>query len=780
MINEKTLEARLHSVLENVFPTFRDMNVIHQQSFSIKFGHHAVKVDLKDPSTYPNRAIFDMLLTCAGKNVMLVELKNEELQLDEEDVKQGLSYTRLIEQMPPLVLISNGHDNLFYDTYSAQKLDVKEVDFAFIEARIRQSFELATSEFRNTVELLLNKEPELVGKVIRKISQSNLDIQCGDIYDLDNPICKEFQIGRRLVHRMGKAVEKKGEVIGLLGQAFSGKTCILYQFFRNYGFQKNKYVLYVDFKEASFSLFQHLANEFAKETKGTVSKEKIREWLISMTEINKQTRFILLVDNLKKNVANEVFNEFSELIEMFRGTRHSIIYSVDEWGYGQLKKSPDRNYRSLLGKLTKIFRIKDLNEKEYERVNKQLYKNVNAIIQHGGKFCSDYRKVRILRRIALSVPRTSSPIEGGYQKIQSVANLKLVTTIAANPIFTEEIHLVYSQLAAAFVIDKNVRKKNPDLKFAAISNHAISKFSLEKIVGNEYDSIIKTDLVVETDIALGKKAVLPKLDELITVNAIDYIFSIIKSKFDKEEDADKIYRTFIDFCSPYPSGDIVAHGVLEKVGQLDVDLFNHFLSSMLEEPPVDEAVKKGTQVMVLLPGRDKPMRLEFGSDMPDCVLIAEHFPYMVLANLLSRPMLGETATEETGYEAYLEVFYRVASVPQMICRIGKDFAGFKVQPIPEVGTFLALENGIIDIATHSMYSVFLRQPQLIEALLQKGKEELNYHLLWRILTVASAAQTIVDEDISRRARSIVGQVKKIFFEKITETIGIDNPSDLVG
>ena len=48
--NEATLEAKIDRVLTSVFPTFKEVNVKHQESFSINFGHHDVKVDLKEPS----------------------------------------------------------------------------------------------------------------------------------------------------------------------------------------------------------------------------------------------------------------------------------------------------------------------------------------------------------------------------------------------------------------------------------------------------------------------------------------------------------------------------------------------------------------------------------------------------------------------------------------------------------------------------------------------------------------------------------------------------------
>ncbi|OKS86110.1 AAA family ATPase [Mucilaginibacter polytrichastri] len=399
-MNEATLEARLHGVLETLFPTFRQMKVVHQGSFSIHFGHRAVKVDLKDPSNYPKRAIFDMLLTCEDLNIMLVELKTEGHTITPEDIEQGLSYGRLIHPMPPLVLLSNGTDNFLFDTYTKKPIDQTVIDLDFIKKRIDLNFGLKTRDFASVVNFLLNREPELVGKVFRGISKKNFERQMGGLGELNKAIAPTFQIKRRLVRRLYRQTLTQPGLFGLIGPAFSGKTCILYQFFRNYGYQKDMYVLYIDLKDWNYSLFQQLANAFQKETKGSVSTAQIKDWIMDLLNNEDDTRLVILLDNLQRDVKDNLTNEILELVDLFEGSKHSIIYTLDEKKYADLTLIEDRNYKNIIGHLTKRFYVTELNNKEYTWVNQYMYKAVKVIISGGGQLTAEYRELRILRKLA--------------------------------------------------------------------------------------------------------------------------------------------------------------------------------------------------------------------------------------------------------------------------------------------------------------------------------------------------------------------------------------------
>jgi hypothetical protein len=143
-----------------------------------------------------------MLLKSGDLNVILVELKRKGHAIVDEDIEQGLSYARLIDKMPPIVLISNGIDNQLYDTYTKEKLDVKSIDLAYIQQKIDINFKIQAREFSNVVNFLFNREPELIGKIFRGISQKNFSRLTGTIGELNKPICEDFQIKRTVTHRL--------------------------------------------------------------------------------------------------------------------------------------------------------------------------------------------------------------------------------------------------------------------------------------------------------------------------------------------------------------------------------------------------------------------------------------------------------------------------------------------------------------------------------------------------------------------------------------------------
>src|SRR5688572_25092336 len=57
-----------------------------------------------------------------GKNLFILELKREGSTLTDDDRDQGISYARLLDDMDPLVLLTNGQESRFYDTFTREEV----------------------------------------------------------------------------------------------------------------------------------------------------------------------------------------------------------------------------------------------------------------------------------------------------------------------------------------------------------------------------------------------------------------------------------------------------------------------------------------------------------------------------------------------------------------------------------------------------------------------------------------------------------------------------------
>lgn len=93
-----------------------------EKSFYLKLGRSAVKVGSKKRKKEMGGRLDILVRNAEGDNLFVIELKAEDKKLTEEDAKQGISYARLLDQIAPFVLVSNGRESYIYDTITQKPL----------------------------------------------------------------------------------------------------------------------------------------------------------------------------------------------------------------------------------------------------------------------------------------------------------------------------------------------------------------------------------------------------------------------------------------------------------------------------------------------------------------------------------------------------------------------------------------------------------------------------------------------------------------------------------
>lgn len=84
-----------------------------EKSFSIRLG--------KSKHTITGRS--DILCKRNGKNLFIIELKNDSISINQEDIDQGISYARLlIDNIAPFTIVTNGKTTKIFDSISRKEL----------------------------------------------------------------------------------------------------------------------------------------------------------------------------------------------------------------------------------------------------------------------------------------------------------------------------------------------------------------------------------------------------------------------------------------------------------------------------------------------------------------------------------------------------------------------------------------------------------------------------------------------------------------------------------
>jgi hypothetical protein len=753
-INEATLEARIHKVLDITFPTFRQLNIEHQNHFSVRLGHHDVTVDHDPATTKPVQGKLDILLKSGAQNLILLELKKEGAALTPKDMEQGLSYARLLHQMPPLVLISNGHANEFYNTYTAERLLNDRIDMPFIQQMVDNSFAIAMNDFRHAVNVLINKEPELFSQVVTRISKNRLEQYSGPVNDLFKPICPEFQIQRNIVQEIYNAFEAGENLIGLIGAAFSGKTNVLYQFYTTYSQKCRHYLFFLDALDAQYPILQQLATQFSRETKVSINKDKIREWLNNSLQNDTETRFFLLIDNFNKDLSEETKAEVYELIDMFSGSQNGILYTIDEFSYKEIAVVSGRPYDTVIGSKSKLFLLNELNIIEFERAMHGLIKAANIVIQLGGQYATEYRLPRILRQLAAIYKQVDFKENQG-SKIQPIPDLEFLRLFSNNNIYSQKTQDLHKVMAGAFVLDAGLRDQSPQLNIAAMTTGAISTYTMENSFRKEFIKLIRKGFVITRTYQTGMRIMIPKLPELLAFHSIGVIFHLIKDQLKKEAGSSKIYDILIKYTRFVPYGDIIATDVLHKISAIDAPLFSTLVTMLINHPPLNDKINPGATVM-LFEENIGPIVMEVPEDPDDENSSIDSFEWSVLSQVAGYPMelLNDDKHHPRAFNFYL--LNTLGSYNDFIPRY--DFHSLGKQPdcgfhhIEGQGRYVCEKSGIVEPIVQAIQKFFFKIGDDFDYLSERAFEEKNTFLLWRIYLAIQDMETLVESDLASRAR----------------------------
>lgn len=192
---------------------FDGSDLSFEDSFSIRLGKRKYA-----------RGKSDILCKRHGKNLFVIELKNDTLPINQDDIDQGISYARLLDDIAPFTIVSNGRITRVFDSITKKELSGKISD--------RDTYSLGTEEEVNIRYEALKSFVSMSPENLKVFCESQVRDRMGSIVgNIDSPYSKFieelFVMRDDLQTAFGKFRDSGHSVFGLVGQAGVGKTSAL-------------------------------------------------------------------------------------------------------------------------------------------------------------------------------------------------------------------------------------------------------------------------------------------------------------------------------------------------------------------------------------------------------------------------------------------------------------------------------------------------------------------------------------------------------------------------
>jgi len=738
--NEAEFQAGLVARIRAALPLL-PANIKLERYLRLRLGHRALTIDgtVVEPGVIHGR--YDVNVLLEDTPLVLAELKAPKEDVTEDDVGQALSYARNHQPMVPLVLVTNGKKHILRQSFDGKELDPSIMGAEQLKGALRAASALAAGAVEQAIRTLLGASGKVWRGLVSAWTQETVTALTGEIRDFARPIPRGFSIPRWAVKEIEGHLAAGARVVVLHGPPLSGVTNALAQYAQG---DETGTTLFVEARSAP-EILQFIANRLTRELAFPVSKDDLRGWLNArrgMLDLR------LAVDGLPREGVEE-------LVEFANAGLIRLVFGLSTAEYRKVSSVEGRREQSLLGRSAAGIELRPLSDEEFLEACDVLYRSLGTGFYRGAEHVSDLRHPRRLRVLASTLPAAPAVKDGARETVHLLPPIpgpqalrEFSRALASDP----ELRFGLQKLAAAFLADAEQHVRDPDWLAATWGRPSVDPNRLEAELGQARVGRL-CDLGflswVETP-GLGPR-LLVRVEELLADSVADIWAAGLANVADETALTAEVER-FLRLTLVVPAGEVAfALAIGLAAMQSGSNILGTVVPFLVAKRPTASAIPKGARGYLL--AKDVRISIEFGKGTTETA-IGGLDAWVVLSHLASWNMGadGQDATvnaliiAELGAAPYL-IFY-----PRPI--ESKLATGFHFHDFEGVGPVLCLNTGIVEPLVQAMLNHASQFPDEFVLLAKHAVKERAFHLAWRLLTVASVASSLVDEDAAAAAQTV--------------------------
>jgi len=590
---ESDLEAEIHHALRIAFPWIAASDLKHQTKFSIQLGRAVIRIDGKKSYRSDGRA--DVLVEVKGTPLAVMELKRRGNPLTPADAKQGISYARVLEHMPPLVVVTNGKDVRLLETYSGRDwtpVGDLEAEFAkLIDAASRA----AGVDIKQAIEVFLGTSADIWVSAVRQSSARLVSELSGPWGNPLLPFVPDFLIPREATREVLASLRDGARAVIVKGAPLIGKSSVL----RELVLATEKSAAFaVFFVEAdAHGIFQRLANLLASALAWPVSPDDVRAWLrrLSKTE---GAAIVLAIDG-PAPANSDIRKDMDELLSGSYGANVRIVISMDDTVVSRYTTTSSGRQATPIGRAAAEVEVLPLSDLEFKDALRILESHRIGFI-HGAMAAIELRSPSMLRAIAAGVADDPSHREGnGFATFPPLLGLSLIG-YARSRFNDVDLRRKLRQTAKAVLKDTEASGRSPGLALESVGVFVVRNQALEKFLNRlDIESLLTSGILKPGVDAAGESTLYVRLSEVLASELSRLIAEELPKRIKKS--IPKAAAWLAETAAALPLGDIIAaQAVFEAATTGAVSL--NFINALVNTPPRDEKISPGVYG-INIPGR---------------------------------------------------------------------------------------------------------------------------------------------------------------------------------
>lgn len=654
---EADLEAEIRGALRRAFPWIPAADLKHQTKFSFQLGHAVIRVDGKKAYRAEGRA--DIVIEARGVPLAVMELKRRGIPLTADDAKQGLSYARVLQQMPPLVVVTNGDDTRLYETHSGQEWKhTGDLDAEFAKL-IEAASRAAAVDIKQAVEVLLGTSADIWVSAVRQATTLLVKELCGPWGNPLLPFVTDFLIPREATQDALESLRAGTRVAIIKGAPLAGKSSVLREL--AIATEKSTDFALLFIEADGHSIFQRLANLLASTLAWPVSPDEVRAWLRRLSKAQGPA-IVLAIDGPSPG-NSDIRKDMDELCSGSYGKNVRVVMSMDDTVVPKYTTTPDGRKLTAIGRAATELEVGPLSDAEFESAVRLLWKHRIRFIT-GATAAAELRAPAILRAIAGPVADHPRHAQGnGIATLPPMLGLDLIV-YARRRFKDPDLHRKLREVAKAVLRDSGDPGLPHTLRLESVGLFVVRNQTLEKILNRgDMDSLVSSGILKPAVDSSGEAILYIRLSELLASELSRLLADELGKRIPKG--VQKAAAWLVEKAGALPLGDIVAaQAVFEAAATGIVTL--SFINALVNTPPSEEKIRPGEYAMHI-PGRGL-RRLHFQEDgslvwiengertviQPEPgegfgSLIADMSAWLILSHLASMPFEMES-TDGNGRE----------------------------------------------------------------------------------------------------------------------------------